>query len=514
MKDNFSVTSLVTPGRVILAAVLGTAGYFLRPVLHTTLLYLYRNPALIEAVVVTAVAGLAIFSRVRDKDIRELEPQDFSKYFSIISLVFVVMFGAALSLNTAYMKADMASQVMENSEDISSLPQADADNPRILPKSVAMQYASNSLQTPRYRLGSADIAVTDSGAMKWSMSKVPDRTINRFVLKQEGASFVDMSTQSKNVSFIDDKMEYGEGMQVFDNLYWQLKKERFWVEYQDAVNIPHEGENYLAAPMIGYDFHFRFPLFYTTPEYEGVALVDSSGEIEMLSPEEAAEHPVLEDQRIFPYDLARFKVSSMAYREGIINKWFIHEDQLEIGDLPGYGNEQPFTVMTEEGIELFTSTEPFGDAQGLFEVWLMDGQTGEMERYALNRSQGLLGAQKATNYVRKSNSRVNWDRFRPSEPLPVVVEDTLYWQIRVVSGDSSGIAFTSFVNAASGDVVNVQKDSGIREFLAGEEPLPAGNTTEEGRERDSVAELVVMEDGNVSERIPIYENETVEIRKR
>jgi hypothetical protein len=507
---------------LVYAAVLGGLGYFFRPLFHDFAIYLYMNPAVIQTLVVTVLAAGFYVRRYRDFALEDSEDvRSVLNSAGTVLFIFLVFASATLALNNAYMKSEMASQVEAEATEISALPDVDAERPRILPKSVAREYASNSLQTPRYRLGNADIAVDDSGDLQWSLARVPDRLVNIFVLKQQGASLVDMSTSGKSISYTDDEMRFGEGMAFFDNLYWQLKKERFWVSYQDAVNIPHEGDNYIAVPMVGYDFHFRFPIVFTTPKYEGVALVDENGSIEMLGPEEAASNEVLRDQRIYPYDLARFEVSSMAYRNGILNAWFIHEDQLEIGSVPGFDNDQPFTVPTEDGLELFTATEPYGDAEGLFEIWVMDGQTGEPERYALNRSEALLGAEKATNYVRKSNSRVNWERFSPSEPLPVVVKDRLYWQVRVISSDSSGIAFTSFVDASSGDVVNIQEDGEITDFLSQgpeadiNETVGTGDTGGEvGGTGESVAELVIMENGSVSERIPIYENETLELRKR
>jgi len=201
----------------------------------------------------------------------------------------------------------------------------------------------------------------------------------------------------------------------------------------------------------------------------------------------------------------------MEYREGIINKWFFHKNQLEVASVPGFANEQPFMILTEDNPELFVATEPYGEASGLFEIWTIDAVTGKYEVYRLDRNEGLIGANRAVNFVRRANSRVNWadqdsdTGFAPIEPLPVIVDDRLYWQVRVVPLDSAGIAFTSFVDAETSDVYTAQDDQDIRDFLAGSQidagGVPLNETTGGNQTTGDGVTITVIEDGAVVDSI-------------
>ncbi len=522
------IIGLLTP-----LLLLGGLAYFFRPWLHGALLGIYRNPYLWQVIGLTVlgvvIAGKTLVEKLEALDSNEQFDSGKANIWMLgISVLLVPLLVFGMPLSNAFEMEELAGEVEADASELQNLPDIDPNRPRVLPKSVAQEYASNSLQTPRYTLGEADISISDEGKPYWSMPKKPDGLYNYFALKQRGATFVDMTTQNKKISYTEDRMEAGLGMGVTDNVMWQLKKEKFWVDYEDPINLEHNGKTYIAVPYKDYEFHFGSPIFYTTPEWAGVALVDPEGNIEFLEPEEAAQNEVLQDQRLYPYDLARKKVSSLAYKHGIINAWFTHRDQLEVAEVPGEGNDQPFTILTEEGVKLFVAAEPYGNAQGLFQIWTVDASTGDYSVLKLNRSEALLGANKATNYVRKANSKVNWaDRtsgeqtvqtgFQPSEPIPVVVNDQLYWQVRVVPLDSAGIAFTSFVNAQSGDVINAETDQQFIDFLENEEvqngAVTDGNQTS-GEATEGVWNVVVMEDGEVVDRVEIGENQSVRFEKR
>lgn len=505
---------------LLILAGIAAAFYAIRPFYHGIALMVYKNPVLIQAAALFVLgAGVKAIGKHRKEETYQTSGVEILG--SLISGISLLVLVAGIFLTGAYSHSTMSEIVENEFTDINELPDVDPDNPRVLPRSVAEEYASNSLQTPRYQLGTSDIAFTDNGTPMWSMPKTPDGTVNYFRLKQNGSAFVDMTTQSKQISFTEDEMRIGLGMGIRDAAGWNLRKDNYWVDYKDAVNLEHEGKGFIAVPMQSYNFHFSFPIFHTTPEFAGVALIDSEGNIEYMNPEEAQEHPVLEDQRLYPYDLARYKVDSMQYKNGIINAWFVHKDQLEVADVPGFNNDQPFTVLTEEhGIQEFVATEPYGNANGLFEIWLADGQTGDLKRYSLNQSGGLLGPGKAMNYVRKANSRVNWGGgedqrgFEPTEPIPVLLNDKLYWQIRVVPENSAGIAFTSFVNADTGDVVTAETDDQIMEFL--DKERVSGDSSRNTPDQDEGSgiesmEIVITADGEVIERIKIDNPENVSI---
>lgn len=511
---------------ILISSILVALLWFIRPWYQPLIVFLYKTPILFEAIGIFVLLAIVTVWKM-NTEILEKHGQVIGNalLFSIIPIFFI-----GVMLSGSFAQVTMSQKVLDKSTEINELPSVDADRPRVLPRTVAEEYAENSLQQPRYQLGESDIAIQEKGKPYWSMPLSPDGLFNHFLIKQKGASFVDMTTSTKNIEYSDAKMKYGLGMGITDNVMWQLKKENYLVEYRDPKVLKHDGETYIAVPYVNWDYHFRFPVVYTTPKWAGVALVDSEGETQFLSPEEAETNEVLEDQVLYPHDLSRKYVSSLAYKRGILNAWFFHRDQLEVASVPGQGNNQPFTVLTEDGgAKEFVATEPYGRASGLFQLWLIDAQTGEYEVFKLNRSEALLGADKATNYVRKANSRVNWaDRggetttrtgFEPSEPLPVLVDNKLYWQVRVVPIDSAGIAFTSFVDAHSGDVYTAQNDEEIVNFIKtgeleekksvnGTQPQQPGEQPSEGE-----IKITVTEGGEVVDTITVTENQTIEIER-
>jgi hypothetical protein len=241
-----------------------------------------------------------------------------------------------------------------------------------------------------------------------------------------------------------------------------------------------------------------------------VVLVGPDGSIEDLSPAEARDHSVLEEQKLYPFELAREKVAATKYRNGIVNTFTSHEDEIEVAPVPGEGNDQPFLVFTNEGPEYVVAVEPYGQAQGLKEVWTIDGRTGEYEVYSPSRS--LFGARKATDYVRQAARTTDWNRFTPSEPIPVVIDDQLYWEVRVVPSDSSGIAYIAFVNAQSSDVHEVSTTAEVTAFLEGNRvttsPDAGGDT---GAQTPTLVVERVAPNGTVIETLEIYGNETVRV---
>ena len=484
--------------------------YFVRPWLHTFFLALYVNPFILQAGLASIALG-ALFYRMRGPE--EIENQiHYIRAARFIlgaaSSVFIALLVVGAVANTAFTNVAMSQDLQKEVAEIESLPDIDNQNPRILPRTVAAEFAENSLQEPRHKLAPSDIAIDDNGTPLWSFPLQPDGDINKLLIKQKGAAFVDMTTSDSEITYSEQEMDVGIGMQVTDNINWVQSKEKFWVKYEDHFVVEHEGENYIATPYIEYDFRFKFPIIYTVPKWGGMVLTDSSGEVEYIERENLKGHEVLGSQRNYPFDLARAYVSSMEYREGILNKWFLHENQLEVAPVPGFQNEQPFMILTEDNPELFVATEPYGDASGLFEIWTIDGVTGEYEVFRLDRNQGLIGANRAVNFVRQANSRVNWadeggsTGFAPIEPLPVIVDDKLYWQVRVVPLDSAGIAFTSFVDADSSNVYTAQSDSEIVEFLKGEEiNSTAVNQTQRIGETEGSGNVTIniIEDGEVVE---------------
>ncbi len=495
----------------LLTLIIAAAIWFFRPLFHWLFFSLgYASPQLPEAAAIGAAILIVTKAAVSRLPMKKRTRYGDSIYLIVLALVAAIFF-TILVLGGVYPQVHV-SQTLDVNE-IDSVAEVNPDRPRILPMSVAEQYASNSLQYPRYQITAGDVSIVN-GTPYWSYVLAPDGFINYFRLKGRGAILVDMTTEDKKTKIEEDRLTVAPGQGILDNIGWRLLKERYWVNYEDPIAIPHDGEVYIAVPYIEYSHHFRPPSIYAVPRWGGIALVSPDGSIEYLSPEEAAKNEVLKGHRLYPFDLSRYYVNSFRYQHGIVNKWFYHRDELEVASVPGEGNDQPFTVMTEDGTKYFVAVEPYGNAQGIYQIWTFDARTGNVERYTIPVENALMGPNKAAQYVRKENPVVDWDRMSPSEPLPTVVNETFYWQVRIVPNDSSGVSYTAFVNAETSEVHEFEDDTGVKRFLRST-PLPTSKTTGEVTVGNrSVMTILIKENGTVVDRVEISQGQKIEIRGR
>ena len=480
-------------------------GFFFRPWLHGIVMGLYTTPELLIAAVVAGVVFAAARGRV---------PGEAARSFALAAGT-VAVFGAVV-IGSTYGAAALGQTTIADASDRADLPAADADHPRIVPRAVANRYASNSLQTSQFKATGGDVTVVDNTTY-WSYALSPDGTRNRYLEKQNGTVLVNMEQQGKSVRVVEGEMDAGIGMAVTDAYTWRLHKSGpYLVDYHDPFMVVEDGEQYIAVPYTKPVFGVRLPVPFTRPTWGGVALIDADGEVRHLSPEEAQTNEVLRNQRLYPFELARQQVAATRYRNGIVNTLPVvgsHREEIELAPLPGEGNRQPFLTRTEEGLTYFVAAEPYGDTQGLREVWTVDPRTGAFERFRTGDGSTLVGPRKAADFVRQAARTTDWDRFDPSEPIPTVIDGSLYWQLRVVPNDASGISYVAFVNADSTDVLEAETTDQIKRIIRGETDAVA-DADRDGRQREP--DIVIEkrnEDGEVVDRLLVFGNETVTIQR-
>lgn len=503
------------------ALLLAAVAWFARPALHVAVYGLYTTPLLAVPLAAAAVAAWFFSGDARNEvsseygvggDGRQLSP------LRVAGVVFVVGVAVLAPVVNVVAGATLSDQTMAGTTIAERLDDVDPDNPRIVTRAVAGQYASNTLNRPQYRVGESAITVVN-GTPYWAAPLSPDGLFNVLTMKQTGTVLVDTTTKQANVRVVEGTMEKGIGTIFFESYRWHLLKNgEYLVDYGDPKMVVENGTQHIVVPYSKPTFHLT-PVPHTTPTWGGVAVVDPDGSVRTLSPAEAAESPALSGQQLYPEDLARKRVAATKYRNGIVNTFTSHEDEIEVAPLPGDGNDQPFFVLTTEGPQYVVAVEPYGEAQGLREVWTIDGQTGQFEVYRPDQS--LFGPQKAANLVRQAARQTDWNRFSPAEPILTVIDDREYWQVRIVPEDNSGIAYVAFVDAQSGDVREFDRTEAIRQFLAGETPTnatgggsgDAGGESGPGDDAPTVVVQRVAENGTVIETMEVYGNETVRIRQ-
>lgn len=473
--------------------------WFVRPWLHGVVYGVYTTPMLWIGIPVCVGVLVLAYGRI-----------DNSSALQAVVVVCIIGVMALSSVSGTFAANTLGQATMQDSQTVDQLRETNASNPRLLTKGVADRYATNTLNFPQYQISESDITI-HNGTPHWSYALAPDGLWNHLTKKQHGTVMVDMTRQNAGVETIANDLNKGIGTAFYNNYKWHLlKKGEYLANYKDPFMVMHEGEQYIAVPYTVPKFHW-LSIPHTTPTWGGVMLVDASGTVTDLSPEEARQHPALKGQKLYPFDLTRRAVAATKYRNGILNTYTSHEEEIEVAPVPGDGNDQPFLLPTTQGPTYVVAAEPYGNAQGLNEIWMVDARTGQHSRYTTNTS--LFGPRKATNYVRKAARKTDWDRFTPAEPLPVIIDGQLFWEIRVVPDDNSGISYIAFVNAQSSEVQEVETTTAVTNFLqnAVVPDTPSDGRTDEPAPTPSIIVERVAPNGTVIGTMTVSDNESVRI---
>ncbi|USS40174.1 hypothetical protein NF865_07515 [Thermococcus aggregans] len=437
--------------------VFGGILWFFRPWFHGIIMGFYRNPTIIYLFI--ALAGVLIYSSKRKLAGNYTKRNAWlGVLFTVVilSLIVISIFTGALS-NTALYKEYHPTQV-SSELDLSS------SKIRILPKLTAYRYAVDTIEYARYTLGWSHLTIRD-GTPVWGFFIVPDGAWNAIRLKDKGVLFVDMNTTEARMERIENELQVGPGMQIFDNLEWNLYKKHYLIDLDVPRALYYEGKIYIVVPYTSYSFR----VFYTVPKWGGVLIVDEEGNIEDLTPQEAINDERLKDFPIFPELLTRKIVHAQNYwKESVFsnikNLWLHHENQIELIDVSEQGNRQPFLVIANDGKEYWmVAVEPYGRAHGLAAIYLINAQNGEMSQVKFETP--LTGPVKAIDYVKKALPMFDWSQFMAVEPIPIFLNGELWWRVAIIPRSGSGIAKIAFVNAETKEVQIFEDEDEVRTFL-------------------------------------------------
>ena len=439
-------------------------GFISSPLYHGILLGIYTNPFIIEALIISLILSISITLFLKQYNYKAIFVSIPIFIFSFIFILIILSFFSGYAHCSIVEEYDVT--------EIFELPQMDQDYLRITPKKVAYRYMSDASQYPRHKPYYPCDLILINNTPYWSTVLSPDGIFNYYNIKDVGSIYVDMSTMAKKVEIKEQSLETSPGIGLKDNDVWRILTEhKYYITLERPMIFLYQNATYIMRPYIEYEHKFTFPLWYTVPKWGGVFLIDEEGTIQDLSPEQARESEILKGQKLYPEELATYYVDSQnywkakteGYLSAIFNLIFDHDEQIEIIDVSNQGNEQPFLINTNDGLKWTISVEPYGNAHGIYRIYLLDARTGDIEYMQFSGKE--IGPVRACDYVRKDNPIVDWDRFDVIEPIPVLPNGELYWEIRVSSIDGSGISYIAFVHPITGNVIRCESDVQVRDFI-------------------------------------------------
>ncbi len=352
---------------------------------------------------------------------------------------------------------------------------------RVKPYEVARKQLQNSLNTPTERITNMHI-VKVGDELRWTAFKDPEGLFRVYTRKTAGIMSVSGESSSPTVEQSgpdhEEAFEVGPGMKWSDGIRWRIAKDFCYTcDVAEMTAIPTAEGPVVIAPYISYEGGF----FVKRPVFGGVYLVHANGSIEDLSPEEALESPlVAASGRMYPEKLARRTADAYKYKNGIINRVFIHTEQLEVADTEA--NSQPYLQDFEDiGPQWVTTMKPRGETFTTAAVLLTDAQTGENRAWVVPKGTSLIGNEKAPDIVRgESIPGITFadtgagdagGKFRVVEPRQIFPGGRLQFLVTIVPNSSNRSTMSVIVDAERQEVVakfaaTTEGDADLIEYLA------------------------------------------------
>ncbi len=459
------------PGLLALLLVLLVL-WWLRPVFHGLVMFFYTSPIIWFPPIAILAIGFAVRRYRRPKlskrDLellagREREESGARRRLPSVGVGVGVVAGLAFFsfLLGAAFKGPLTSRAIYKHTDYASiggLPEGGVV--RLVPQEVAVQIASSGFNSPTEKLTDFRSVVTPEG-LGWSAFRTPDGVFRIFSKKSQGIVTLNAESTERRVKTSDAELEIAPGQLLTDNLRWRLLKRHYLIDLANPVGaLGADGRPIIIVPYISYKgWLIRRPVL------GGVFVVHPDGEIEDLTPDEARKRPeITSTGRLFPDTLARRYQDAYAYKRGIWNRFFVHEEQTQISDTES--NQQPYLIdFGDRGAKWVTVAEPYGRAFAANAIFLTDTITGKTEIWRVSRNASLSGNRRAVQTVRSvsipgvvfagEGAKGTGGRFKVVEPRPVFVRGRLLYLVSVIPENGNSVSKSVVVDAARNKVVAI-----------------------------------------------------------
>lgn len=503
--------------RLVAAPVVLGVLWLTRPVFHGLVMFLLVNPLVwLPPLAVLVIGTLAItlagpregrrrtLSRLARHPLQSLQSRVWRRPLRVVMALAGVLFLLGVFLNGPL----VARSIYANTayRQIPGLPTA--GTVRLVPREVAVQLASSGFNSPTERLTDFRIVRTPRG-LAWTALRTPHGLVRTFTKKSAGLVGLEASTTERRVFSADARLEVAPGLRIRDNLRWRLLKERYLIKLGEPSAIQDaRGRPLILVPYLSYE-----GLLVRRPVLGGAFVVHPDGQIEDLSPGEARRRPEIAGSgRLFPDELARRIQDAYAYKRGILNRFFLHEEQTQITDTES--NPQPYLIdFGRRGSKWVTVAEPYGRAFATNAIFLTDSVTGSTEIWRVPGNQSLNGNRRAIETVRSvsipgivfsddavgaredvagdaaGGPQAGGGRFRVVEPRPVFAGGRLVYLVSIIPESANSVSKSVIVDAARNKVAAIfnndtdpRADAKALRYLATGE-LPTGSAPDGGGAR-------------------------------
>lgn len=340
---------------------------------------------------------------------------------------------------------------------------------RIIPLKTAYANALSLLKTPTHTIFWDETSILYDGnkaVFGWLVE--PEGGVNSFVMEPLGAVLFDGSDYPFNSTFIKHRLVWGlHNMRLtplfIDSLARHIKLGCMWCKplYQDIVIAPLNGSIYVLIPLEGWETGPDTSI----PYLAAYAVVSEDGEVRIVPKDRLWEDPVMGEALrkyripIVPETIAREWVEAMRWAPGVIATAVMHAT-FEIRDVGA--NPQPYLVFDDDGnLWWLFVAEPSGESYAVRYLIYVNASSPTPDIKIFEPTEQLIGPSRIANYVMKAHPTFDWSLFELAEPIPVIVNGTLYWKVTIITSDGRGVVSIDLVDARTGTVTSIPVEKGL-----------------------------------------------------
>ncbi len=346
---------------------------------------------------------------------------------------------------------------------------------RIIPLKTAYANALSRLTIPTHTLFWDETSILYDGnkaVFGWLVE--PEGGVNSFFMRPLGAILFDGSDYPFNNTFIKHELVWGLHNMRFtplyiDSLSRHIKLGCMWCKplYSDIVIAPLRGRLYVLIPLEGWETGPDTSI----PYLAAYAVVSEDGEVRVVPKDRLWDDPVMGEALrtyripVVPETVAREWVEAMRWAPGVIATAVMHAT-FEIRDVGA--NPQPYLVFDDDGnLWWLFVAEPSGESYAVKYLIYVNASSPEPDIRIYEPREQLIGPSRIANYVMKAHPTFDWSLFELAEPIPIIVNGTLYWKVTIITSDGRGVVSIDLVDARTGTVNSIPVKEGLtaEEFL-------------------------------------------------
>ncbi len=382
---------------------------------------------------------------------------------ALAALGALLLVGGLIAYVFAY--ATVASDSPSKIEVIKLKKPLDMLTARLIPLYTAYAYATSMLQTPTHTIYEDETYVyyDSEGNIIFNWIVEPEGFWNEISREPLGVVLVNGSVYPPKVIVVKHRMAWGLHRLVLTPFYvdtlWREIKLRVGpsarVLMKCNVEVLRNGVPYILIPIASWEVGPTT----SVPVPLGFAVIAPNGSIDVLSFRQALHNPLFRGVPLVPDVIAREWVMIYRYYTGFWNVVLYH-NTFTIRNVGT--NPQPYLMMgPHHRLYWVFIAEPPGTTYAARYIMYVNASDPHPHILIYRLPKPAIGISRVASFIKQKHPRYDWSQFTVEEPMPVILNGTLYWKAVVTTRDGRGLISIDFINAYNGSVLSVEPNGTI-----------------------------------------------------